>query len=149
MNYTLRFLHVLMLMPLAALVVDDAILPAELRSDELWLRKAGTLVFADTFDREEVGNGMTAIGNGWESATADRAPNVKQADLDDGILKIMSDGKAAGHGIHIHHDAGFADGGTTLRFRFPGLNKGESLTVGHVDRAMKGVHAGHLCYANL
>jgi hypothetical protein len=61
----------------------------------------------------------------------------------------MSDGKAAGHGVHIHHDAGFADGGTTLRFRFPGLNKGESLTVGHVDREMRGVHAGHLCYANL
>ena len=74
---------------------------------------------------------------------------MKQADLDQGILKINSDGKAAGHGVHIHHDAGFADGGTTLRFRFPGLNKGESFTIGHVDREMKGIHAGHLCYANL
>ena len=107
------------------------------------------MIFADTFDREEDGNGLKAIGNGWESATADRASHIKQVDLDDGILKIASDGKAAGHGIHIHHDAGFADGGRTLRFRFPGLNKGESLTIGHVDRELKGVHAGHLCYANL
>lgn len=127
----------------------DVAPPAVQRDDAAWLREKGTLIFADTFDREENGNGMKAIGNGWESATADRAPHIKQADLDDGILKIASDGKAAGHGIHIHHDAGFADGGTTLRFRFPGLNKGESLTVGHVDRELKVVHAGHLCYANL
>jgi len=117
--------------------------------DAAWLQTKGTLIFQDTFDREEEGNGLKAIGNGWESATADRAPQIKQSDLDQGILKILSDGQAAGHGIHIHHDAGFADGGTTLRFRFPGQNKGETLTVGHVDREMKGVHAGHLCYAIL
>lgn len=119
------------------------------RDDAAWLRENATLVFADSFDREEDGNGLKAIGNGWESATADRAPHVKQADLDDGVLKIASDGRTAGHGVHIHHDAGFADGGTMLRFRFPGLNRGETLTVGHVDRELKGVHAGHLCYANL
>lgn len=119
------------------------------RDDRAWLKSKGTLLFADTFDREEAGNGRLDIGNGWESATADRAPQVKQADLDEGILKINSDGKAAGHGVHIHHDAGFADGGTTLRFRLPGLNKGETFTVGHVDREMKDVHAGHLCYAIL
>jgi hypothetical protein len=119
------------------------------RDDRAWLQSKGTLLFADTFDREEAGNGRLDIGNGWESATADRAPQIKQADLDEGILKINSDGKAAGHGVHIHHDAGFADGGTTLRFRLPGLNKGETFTVGHVDREMKDVHAGHLCYAIL
>jgi hypothetical protein len=123
--------------------------PARGRDDAAWLRQRGTLVFRDTFDRQLDGNGIKAIGNGWESATADRAPTVKQADLDDGVLKINSDGKAAGHGVHIHHDAGFADGGTTLRFRFPGTNKGETLTVGHVDRELKGVHAGPLCYAVL
>jgi hypothetical protein len=126
-----------------------ALSKAACAGDGAWLRSKGTLVFADTFDREEDGNGMKAIGNGWQSATADRAPDVKQADLDQGILKVLSDGKGAGHGIHIHRDAGFADGGTTLRFRFPGLNKGETFTIGHVDREMKGVHAGHLGYANL
>ncbi len=130
------FIHLFTLT--AALQADDA----------AWLQQKGTLIFQDKFDRQLDGNGLKAIGNGWESATAERAPDVRQADLDGGVLKIASDGKAAGHGVHIHHDAGFADGGTTLRFRFPGLNKGETFTVGHVDREMKGVHAGHLCYAN-
>ena len=141
-------LLLLLALPLASAAADPA--PAgSPRDDARWLREKGTLIFRDAFDRKLDGNGLRALGNGWESATAERAPNVKQADLDEGILKISSDGKAAGHGVHIHHDAGFADGGTTLRFRFPGLNKGETFTVGHVDREMKGVHAGHLCYANL
>jgi hypothetical protein len=122
---------------------------AAARDDVTWLHEKGTLIFSDSFDRTLDGNGIKAIGNGWESATADRAPDVKQADLDQGVLKIHSDEKAAGHGVHIHHDAGFADGGTTLRFRFPGESKGETLTIGHVDRELKGVHAGHLCYAIL
>lgn len=126
----------------------DVAAPAAQRDDAAWLRENGTLIFADSFDREEDGNGLKAIGNGCESATADRVPHIKQADLDDGILKIASDGKAVGHGIHIHHDAGFANGGTTLRFRFPGRSKSETLTIGHVDRSLAGVHAGHLCYAN-
>ena len=146
MKHTFQIITALLLAPLAALHAADIASP---RDDAAWLRDKGTLLFADTFDREEAGNGLKAIGKGWESATAERAPNIKQADLDDGVLKIASDGKAAGHGIHIHHDAGFADGGTALRFRFPGLNKGETFTIGHVDREMKGVHAGHLCYANL
>jgi len=122
---------------------------ASVQDDKAWLQSKGALLFEDTFDRKVAGNGLKDIGNGWESATADRAPQIRQADIDEGILKINSDGKAAGHGVHIHHDAGFADGGTTLRFRFPGLNKGETFTLGHVDREMKGVHAGHLCYAIL
>lgn len=142
MKPALILLPLLLISPLAAAEPSG-------RNDAGWLQQNGVRIFQDTFDREEDGNGLKAIGNGWESATADRAPNVKQADLDQGILKIASDGKAAGHGIHIHHDAGFADGGTTLRFRFPGLNKGETLTVGHVDREMIGVHAGHLGYAIL
>lgn len=36
-----------------------------------------------------------------------------------------------------------------MRFRFPGLNKDESLQLGYVDRETKGVHAGHLCYGIL
>lgn len=117
--------------------------------DAAWLAQKGKPIFHDRFDREEDGNGMKAIGNGWESATADRVPQIKQADLNNGILKISSATKEAGHGIHIHHDAGFANGGVTLRFRYPGLNKGETFTVGFVDRQLKNVHAGHLCYAKL
>ncbi len=149
MNKLITVLAAIVLAPLASLRAADSKSSAASRNDAAWLQSKGTLIFQDTFDRQLNGNGIKAIGNGWESATADRAPNVKQADLDQGILKINSDGKAAGHGVHIHHDAGFADGGTTLRFRFPGLSKGESFTLGHVDREMKSVHAGHLCYANL
>jgi hypothetical protein len=116
------------------------------RSDAAWLREKGTPIFADSFDREEDGNLAKAIGNGWNSATADRVPDVKQADLDAGVLKVTVD-QRAGHGAHIHHDAGFEDGGAIVRFRLPGLSKGESLSVGFVDRETSKAAAGHLCYA--
>lgn len=117
--------------------------------DTAWLQTKGTLIFHDPFDRDETGTGLKGIGNGWESATADRVPKLKQADLDAGIMKIASATKEAGHAAHIHHDAGFADGGVIVRFKFPGLNKTENLQLGFVDRELKGVHAGHLCYAIL
>lgn len=123
---------------------------AEPRDDAAWLREKGTLVFHDAFEREEDGNLAKAIGNGWNSATADRVPHIKMADLDSGVLKIASASKEAGHAAHIHHPAGFADGGAVIRFRFPGLNPAESLQLGYVDReTTTGVHAGHLCYGVL
>ena len=118
-------------------------------NDRVWLESKGTLLFADAFEREETGNGAKAIGNGWNSATADRVPHIKMADLDAGILKISSASKEAGHQAHIHHEAGFTDGGAVVRFRFPGLNKDESLQLGFVDRETQGIHAGHLCYGVL
>ena len=117
--------------------------------DAAWLQTKGTLLFHDAFEREETGTGLKDIGNGWESATADRVPKIKQADLDAGIMKIASATKEAGHAAHIHHDAGFADGGVIVRFKFPGLNKAENLQLGFVDRELKDVHAGHLCYATV
>ena len=117
--------------------------------DAAWLQTKGTLLFHDAFEREETGTGLKDIGNGWESATADRIPKIKQVDLDAGIMKIASATKEAGHAAHIHHDAGFADGGVVVRFKFPGLNKGEGLQLGYVDRSLQGVHAGHMCYAIL
>lgn len=122
----------------------------DLRADDAaWLKEKGSLIFHDAFEREETGILAAAIGNGWNSATANRVPQTKMADLDEGILKISSATKEAGHAAHIHHEAGFTDGGAIVRFKFPGLNKAESLTVGYVDRNTPGVHAGHLCYADL
>ena len=136
----LRFILALLLLTLpVALHADDA----------AWLREKGTLIIHDAFEREETGNGAKAIGNGWNSATADRVPKIKMADLDSGILKISSASKEAGHAAHIHHEAGFTDGGAVVRFKFPGLNKVESLQLGFVDRETAGVHAGHLCYGIL
>lgn len=117
--------------------------------DAEWLREKGVLIFHDNFEREEDGNLAKAIGNGWNSATADRVPNIKMADLDEGILKVASATVEAKHAAHIHHEAGFTDGGVIVRFRFPGESKGESLQLGFVDRETPGVHAGHLCYAIL
>ena len=124
-------------------------LPLSAADDTAWLQTKGTLIFHDAFEREETGTGLKDIGNGWESATADRVPKLKQADLDAGIMKIASATKEAGHAAHIHHDAGFADGGVIVRFKFPGVNKAEGLQLGFVDRELKGVHAGHMCYAIL
>ena len=138
----------LLLLAFATVAMPGTALSAD-RDDAAWLRGRGTLVFHDPFEREETGNGAKAIGNGWNSATADRVPQLKQADLDGGILKIASATKEAGHAAHIHHEAGFTDGGVIVRFKFPGLNKGESLQLGFVDRETKGIHAGHLCYGIL
>ena len=138
MNHPLAL--ALLLMPLSAPCAND---------DTSWLRMRGTVIFEDKFDREEDGNLAKAIGNGWESATADRVPDIKQADLDGGVLKISSATKEAGHAAHIHHEAGFADGGVIVRFKFPGLAPGETLQLGFVDRETKGIHAGHLCYGIL
>jgi hypothetical protein len=133
------FTLTLVILPAAAHAADDA----------AWLKEKGTLLLEDTFDREEQGNLAKAIGNGWNSATADRVPHIKMADIDDGILKIDSASKEAGHSAHIHHEAGFTDGGVIVRFKFPGLNKSESLQLGFVDRETKGIHAGHLGYGIL
>ncbi len=120
--------------------------PAPVNGDVMWLEKQGVLLFHDAFERAVEGNGLKGIGNGWESATADRVPKIRQADLEEGVLKISSATKEAGHAAHIHHDAGFMDGGVVVRFKFPGLNSDESLQLGFVDRELKEVHAGHLCY---
>ncbi|MCH9656688.1 MAG: hypothetical protein K0U89_22840, partial [Planctomycetes bacterium] len=58
------------------------------RDDSKWLRENGTLIFHDAFEREEDGNLAGAIGNGWNSATANRVPDMKMANLDKGILKV-------------------------------------------------------------
>lgn len=148
MTPTRALLAVLLLAPPAAPWAGAGPTAAPV-DDAAWLRDHGALIFHDAFEREESGNGPKAIGNGWESATADRVPQIRQADLDGGILKIASATKEAGHAAHIHHDAGFAEGGVVVRFRFPRLAGDESLQLGFVDRETKGVHAGHLCYAIL
>jgi hypothetical protein len=118
------------------------LLSTSAQDDATWLlEKKGTLIFHDAFEREENGNLAKAIGNGWNSATADRVPHIKMADLDECILKIASASVEAKHAAHIHHEAGFADGGTVIRFRFPGINKAETLQLGFVDRETKGISA--------
>jgi hypothetical protein len=67
---------------LGALLSSPVALAAEpAKSDAAWLREKGALIFHDAFERTEDGNGLKAIGNGWESATADRVPQIKQAKI--------------------------------------------------------------------
>lgn len=141
-----RSMHHYLSISIVTIIASSALLYAD---DTAWLQEKGTLIFHEAFDREEEGNLAKAIGNGWNSATADRVPHIKMADLDEGILKVASASKEAKHSAHIHHEAGFADGGAVIKFRFPGLNAGESLQLGFVDRETPGVHAGHLCYGIL
>ncbi len=140
MKHCLKYLYLWILLNLSSAAQSD---------DSTWLREKGSLIFHDAFEREENGNLAKAIGNGWNSATADRVPNIKMADIDQGILKVASASKEAGHAAHIHHEAGFCDGGVMVRFRFPGLNANETLQLGFVDRETPGVHAGHLGYGIL
>ena len=141
------------LRPMVSIAADPA--PAapfagRIQDDKTWIARNGTLILEESFDREETGNGSKDIGNGWNNATADRVPHIKQADLDQGVLKVTT-ALEAGHGAHVHHDAGtgFQDGAAWVRFKLPGLNKSESLTVGYVDRQCPNVHAGHICYATI
>ncbi|MBL9201586.1 MAG: hypothetical protein JNL39_13840, partial [Opitutaceae bacterium] len=138
MKTFLAFGLALLLASPAALRAADSKPPSSSGDDAAWLRARGTLIFHDAFEREEDGNLAKAIGNGWNSATADRVPHIKMADLDVGVLKVASASKEAGHAAHIHHEAGFTDGGVIVRFRFPGENKDESLQLGFVDRETQG-----------
>ena len=123
MKLILTLLTALLLVPPAALQAADSPSPAHQYDDGAWLREKGTLIFADYFDRKLDGNGIKAIGNGWESATADRAPNVKQADLDGGILKYL---EACG-GAHYNGTCYVFDERTTLDADLkPGADRAES-----------------------
>jgi hypothetical protein len=81
-----------------ALVIIGLTLSAA-ADDATWL-KSGTQIFEDSFDREEDGNLAAAIGNGWNSATANRVPDIKQADLDGG--QHPADAGACGAAGHQH-----------------------------------------------
>ena len=81
-------------------------------------------------------------------ASGPRDPAARAGDSTAGVLKVKTSAKA-GHQAHVHHEAGFRDGGAIVRFKLPGLAKTESLTVGFVDRETSKALAGHLCYAIL
>ncbi|MBU6178951.1 MAG: hypothetical protein KGR69_04770, partial [Verrucomicrobia bacterium] len=64
------------LLATATLLLSSA-LALQAADDAASLTKRGTLIFHDTFEREEDGNLAKAIGNGWNSATADRVTHLK------------------------------------------------------------------------
>jgi hypothetical protein len=81
--------------------------------DGAWLQEKDTLIFEGSFDRDEDGNLAAAIGNGWNSATADRVPDEKQADLEWHQLVLVTQGDEMrvtldGKPLGSHRSEGFA-----------------------------------------
>jgi hypothetical protein len=105
----------------------------------------GTLLFSDSFERDEPDAEKESIGEGWSSNSAWRAKGRKQVDLDAGVMKVRRLPEAD-HGVAIFHDTAFRDGAVELRFR---LEPGDDLGLDFVDRELKSVHAGHLCMARV
>ncbi len=56
--------------------------------DANWLKTKGSLIFQDTFDHKVKGNGLKGSGNGWESAAANQVPQIRQADVIEGVILI-------------------------------------------------------------
>lgn len=105
----------------------------------------GTLLFEDTFDRDEPTPDKEAIGNGWTANSAWRAKGNKQVDLAAGAMHVTRHAEAD-HGVAIFHDVAFQDGAVELRFK---IGEGDDLGLDFVDRELKTVHAGHLCMARV
>lgn len=108
-------------------------------------KSAGTLLFEDSFNRDEAVPGKEDIGNGWTSNSAWRAKGHQQVDLADGVMKVTKHAEAD-HGVAIFHDVTFQDGAVELKFQ---LGAGDDLGLDFVDRELKSVHAGHLCMARV
>jgi hypothetical protein len=113
--------------------------------DDAFVRENGTALLQDDFNRHESTPDKEEIGNGWTTNSAWRAKGAKQASLEDGALHITK-AAVADHGVAIFHDVAFQDGAVRLRFK---LEAGDDLGIDFVDRELKTVHAGHLCFARV
>ncbi|NOX99050.1 MAG: hypothetical protein GXP30_04835 [Verrucomicrobia bacterium] len=119
--------------------------PAFAADDAALIKKSGTLLFEDAFERDEATPGKEDIGGGWTSNSAWRAKGSQQVDLVDGTMQITL-APGADHAAVVFHDAAFRDGAVQMKFK---LKAGDSLGLDFVDRELKSVHAGHLAYARI
>lgn len=110
-------------------------------SNVSFAQDAGTLVFADDFERTESQELKDEPGNGWTTNSEKRAGGNKQVDLKDGTMVITMHAEAD-HGVSVVHDAEFVDGQVELRFLLPSAK--DSLGLDFADMKFKQVHAGHL-----
>lgn len=124
-----------LLMAASVFAADDAAL----------VKKSGTLLFEDDFNRDEATPDKEDIGHGWTSNSAWRAKGHKQVDLADGAMHVTRHPEAD-HGVAIFHDVAFQDGAVQLKFK---LGAGDDLGLDFVDRELNSVHAGHLCIARV
>ena len=118
---------------------------AAFSDDAVLIKKKGTLLFEDKFERDESVPDKEDIGGGWTTNSAWRAKGQKQVDLDKGVMHV-SRLPVADHSVAIFHDVAFQNGAVALKFK---LAKGEDFGLDFVDREFKEIHAGHLCMAKI
>ena len=117
---------------------------AGLSPDEL-IKKQGSLIFQDNFDRSEADDTREQVGAEWVTNSEKRAAGAKQADLKDGYLNIRM-AKHANHAVSVRHDAPFDDGVVKVRFR---MNDEKGIGFNFNDPACKVSHAGHICHVGV
>lgn len=101
----------------------------------------GTLIFEDSFERNESQEEKDEPGNGWTTSSDTTAKGHKQVDLRDGAVYIYTHAEA-NHATSFRHEFAFQDGTVGLRFQLE--DKEDSVMLNFADLALKSVHAGHL-----
>ncbi|MEO6785918.1 MAG: hypothetical protein ABI318_07265 [Chthoniobacteraceae bacterium] len=104
-------------------------------------KSLGKLIFSDDFNREDGSKDKDAIGNGWSTASDQRAAGNKQVALKNGAMYIYIH-PVADHAVSVRHDVEFKDGAVELRFMLE--DEKDTLGVDFADLQCKEVHAGHL-----
>ncbi len=106
-----------------------------------WSQDFGTLIFEDTFDRNESQELKDEPGNNWTTSSDKTARGHKEVDLRDGHMYIYTHAEA-NHATSVRQAFAFKDGTVGLRFKFDDPN--DSLTLNFADLELKSVWAGHL-----
>lgn len=101
----------------------------------------GTLIFEDSFERNESSEDKEEPGNGWISNSATRAKGNKQLDLRDGSLYISTHPEAD-HAAVAKHDFAFQNGTISMKVKFE--SEKDAINFNIADSSEKSVHAGHL-----
>ena len=105
----------------------------------------GQIVFEDDFERSERDDSKEQLDCGWVTNSEKRAAGIKQADLQDGYLRI-SMAPHANHGVSVRHDAPLDDGVVQVKFRIRDSKDNE---FKFNDPNCKVSHAGHICHVGV
>jgi len=105
----------------------------------------GQIVLEDDFERSETDDTKEQLDRGWVTNSEKRAAGTKQADLQDGFLKITM-APHANHGVSVRHDAPFDDGVVQVKFR---IHDSKGIGFNFNDPNCKVSHAGHICHVGV
>lgn len=113
-----------------------------LAADHSFVLPESTLLFAESFNRDDASTTKDGLGNGWDSNSERRAAGQKQATLAHGVLTVMT-APGADHNAVIFHaiEPAFNDGVIQIRAR---LKDDESFAVDFNNPECPTVHSGHI-----